>query len=261
MYSSHKGEIEYFSFNIFKPFPLINAVFTRKGGVSPHPWFALNQGGTTGDSRLNVIENRERAFHALGLKVSTIYDVWQVHGTQAVIADRPRNLDAPHEKADILITNRPSISLFMRFADCVPIFLYDPVHKVISIVHAGWKGTVKNISKKALSIFSDQFGSNVNDIYAGIGPAIGKDHYQVNNDVLNQFKKIFFDDFPKIACYKENKTYLDLAMANKITLQNSGVKNIEVSGLCTACDLTRWYSHRAEIGKTGRFGALFTIQE
>lgn len=260
MYSSQKGEKEYFSFDNLKSFPLINAIFTRKGGVSPNPWYSLNQGGTTGDNRVNVIENRERAFKTFGLDVSSIYDVWQVHGTQAIIAERPRNLDTPHEKADILITNKPAISLFMRFADCVPIFLFDPVHNVIGIVHAGWKGTANKVTEKAVSIFVDYFDSCVQDIHAGIGPSICQKHYQVNNDVFLIFQKEFSENLPAIVNYRDDKKYLDLAMANKLVLMKLGVTKIEESGLCTACDLTRWYSHRAENGKTGRFGALFSIK-
>jgi YfiH family protein len=259
MISNENGKIEYFSFETFIDHKVINAVFTRTGGISPDPWSSLNQGGTTGDQRSNVVENRKRAFDVLGLKVDSIFDVWQVHGTRMIVTDKPRELDAPHEKADIIITNQPGISLFMRFADCVPIFLYDPKENVIAIVHAGWQGTVKKITQNAVRCMEQEFNSKVKNILAGIGPSIGVDHYEVNQDVLVRFKNTYHDRFDEITKSNDKKTFLDLKEANIITLSELGVGSIEVSEICTACDLKKWYSHRAENGKTGRFGALLSM--
>lgn len=259
MFSTINESLEYFSFDIFKQTGLINAIFTRKGGVSPNPWYSLNQGGTTGDSRINVIENRYRAFNVLGLQVNSIFDVWQVHGIEPIIANKPRDLDTPHAKADIIITNKPGVSLFMRFADCVPIFLFDKKHHVISLVHAGWKGTVSQISKRAIEVMKTSFGTNVCDLLVGIGPCIGLDHFEVQGDVLRRFKKIYNSSFDHIHQSFDNHYHINLEQANLITLKESGVEYIETAGLCTACDLSRWYSHRAENGKTGRFGALFSL--
>lgn len=115
-------------------------IFTRQGGVSPGHWGSLNLGGTNGDDRANVVENRRRIFEAVGRPVELIFDVWQVHGTRVICTNEARPLDSPHPEADAILTDQVGISLFMRFADCVPIFLYDPVKQVIGIVHAGGKG-------------------------------------------------------------------------------------------------------------------------
>jgi copper oxidase (laccase) domain-containing protein len=136
------GVLRYFTFDLFDQHGLIHGLFTRHGGVSPAPWDSLNLGGTVGDERANVIENRRRLFEALDRPVESIFDSWQVHGREVICVDRPRPLDAPHPKADAILTDRPEITLFMRFADCVPILLYDPVRRVAGMVHAGWQGTV-----------------------------------------------------------------------------------------------------------------------
>ncbi len=93
----------------------------------------MNLGVTVGDSRDNVIENRRRVFEVIQRPVETVFDSWQVHGDQVLVTDRPRPLDESHPNADAILTNRPEVTLMMRFADCVPIFFYDPAHGVVGI--------------------------------------------------------------------------------------------------------------------------------
>ena len=99
----HNG-IRYFSFNSLSGESLLNAVFTRHGGVSAEPWASLNLGGTVGDMRECVVENRRRMFEAVDLPVESLYDAWQVHGDRVMVIDAPRPLAQEHEKADALIT-------------------------------------------------------------------------------------------------------------------------------------------------------------
>ena len=110
--------LEYFQFESLDNRLLKQGIFTRKGGVSPQPWDSLNQGGTVGDARENVIENRRRVYQVMGQPVESIFDVWQVHSADVICADEPRPLNAQHQKADAILTDRPEITLFMRFADC-----------------------------------------------------------------------------------------------------------------------------------------------
>jgi YfiH family protein len=238
---------------------LRHAVFTRTGGVSPEPWASLNQGGTVGDERERVIENRKRAFDAVELEVESIYDVWQVHGTDYICAESPRPLDQPHQKADIILAQKPGITLFMRFADCVPILLFDPVKRAVGLAHAGWQGTVKQVPLRAVKAMQDAFGSKPVDIIACVGPSIGPDHYEVRYDVISQVEATFGADSKELLSGKDGKTYLNLWKANELTLLGTGVSKIEIAGICTACHTEDWYSHRAEKGKTGRFGALISL--
>lgn len=239
----------------------IHGFFTRKGGVSTGQWTSLNQGGTVGDERNNTIENRKRAFEFLNRKVESIFDVWQVHGNTVICAEKPRNLDEPHVKADAIITNNPELTLFMRFADCVPIILFDPTKQVIGGVHAGWKGTVNNIVGDTVLAMQKTYSVNPSDIVAGIGPSIGPDHYIVGEEVCAMAAETFGDDLDQIVSFDKENIHFNLWRANEYLLEKLGVKSIESAKTCTACNLGDWYSHRAENGATGRFGALIALGE
>jgi len=254
-----KNGLRYFSFDIFSN-AVMQAVFTRCGGVSPAPWHSLNLGGSVGDDPARVAENRIHAFQTMGRDPASLHDVWLVHGTDIVYADEPRLLERPSAKADILFTDNPEVSLYMRFGDCVPILLHDPLKKVIGIAHAGWMGTVKGVAKAAVEGMQSRYGCKPENIIAGIGPSIGADHYEVGADVISQFQEKHDHNADNILQTKNGSTFLDLWMANSLQLQKAGVEKIQVSGICTACHLDDWFSHRAEKGKTGRFGALMALQ-
>lgn len=252
------GNLEYFRFFNFND-RVTQAIFTRKGGISPYPWLSLNLGGTVGDTREHVIENRRRMFSALNIPVESLFDVWQVHSADVICCDHPRPLDQPHKKADAILTNQPGVTLFMRFADCVPILLHDPQKEVVGLVHAGWQGTVKKVVQSAVLEMNQVYGSQPENIQAGIGPSIGPDHYEIGSDVTNLISGTFGQSTRQILRSSYGNTFLDLWRANQVLLEDVGVKSIEISGFCTACDINRWYSHRAEKGKTGRFGALIRL--
>ena len=238
---------------------LTQAVFTRQGGCSPDPWTALNLGGTVGDDPGRVRENRNRALLALNRAPESAYDVWQVHGVSVAIADAPRLPDTPYLQADTILTNTPGITLLMRFADCVPILLHDPVRKVVGITHAGWMGTVRGTVRLAVEAMQDRFGSTPDDILAGIGPSIGPDHYEVGPDVVSQVRKAFGQSASRLLIDHAGAIHFDLWAANRLALEKAGVWQIELAGLCTACHTEDWYSHRAERGRTGRFGAIIVL--
>ena len=256
---SHNNAVRYYSFDIF-PAMVKQAVFTRRGGVSPAPWDSLNVGGTVGDDVNRVRENRARSFAALGCTSNSLFDVWQVHSADVVYADGPRPANVDHQKADIIFTNKPEVTLYMRFADCVPILLHDPKKGVVGIAHAGWMGTVRGASSAAVRGMVEHYGSKPRDIIAAIGPSIGVDHYEVGPEVIAQVEQVFGSDAKHLIEKRNNKTFFDLWTANRVQLEKSGVEQIEVAGLCTACHLDDWYSHRGEKGRTGRFGALIALQ-
>jgi len=243
----------------FKGF--IHGFLTRNGGVSKDQWRSLNQGSTVGDELENVLENRKRAFSFFERNANSIYDVWQVHSTDVVYAQAPRRPDEPHIKADGIFTDDPEVTLFMRFADCVPIILCDPKRKIAGIVHAGWKGTVNNIVGNAIKQMTEKMKIDPTDIIAGIGPSIGPDHYVVGEDVVQQVKKNFGKEESNLVSQQNGSYYLDLWAANEYLLRQSGVSSIESARICTACHTDDWYSHRKENGKTGRFGALLAIRK
>jgi YfiH family protein len=260
MKDHNENGVRYLTFDIF-PKDVIHAIFTRQGGLSPDPWNSLNVGGTVGDELERVRENRYRSFAALGRARESMFDVWQVHSADVVIANAAHShFNSPPEfKADGIVTDNPDVSLFMRFADCTPVLLYDPKKKAVGIVHAGWQGTVKRASGQAVRMMQAAYGSAPGDILAAIGPAIGPDHYEVGVDVLEQVQYSFGRDSASLLHEKGGRIHFDLWAANKLVLEQVGVRQVEVAGLCTACHPGDWFSHRAQKGKTGRFGGLIAL--
>jgi YfiH family protein len=256
------GEIRYYQFSTFTSLPGVeHGIFARHGGVSPAPFSSLNMAVSTGDARENVRLNRERAFRALGRDPASVADLWQVHSAAVVVADAPRGTREHLGKADALVTNRPEVTLFLRFADCVPILLYDPQRKVVGLVHAGWKGTLLKAPAQAVGVMAGRYGCRPADIWAGIGPSIGPCHYEVGPEVTALVRQAF-PEGDELLLPVNGGWHLDLWAANARTLREAGVEagHIEIGKICTACRPDEFYSHRAEGGKTGRFGALIGLR-
>lgn len=252
----HNG-LRYFQFDSLG---VKHAVFTRHGGVSPQPWGSLNVGGTVGDDLERVRENRILTFHAMGCAPESIFDVWQVHSADVVCALAPRPAGESYRQADIILTDKANVTLFMRFADCVPLLLHDPRSGVIGIAHAGWMGTLRDVATSAVKAMTKNYGSNPADIKVGIGPSIGPDHYEIGADVILQGMQKFGDDSERVLKSHNGKIHFNLWEANRMLLECAGVQQIEISGICTACNTQDWFSHRAEKGRTGRFGVLISLQ-
>ena len=254
---THNENIKYITFESFADLP--HGVFTRRGGVSPAPWSTLNVGGSVGDDIAHVRENRIRSFAALGRHADSIHDVWLVHSLDVVFADQPRDLSLKSPQADLLFTDNPKVTLFMRFADCVPLLFHDPQKGVVGISHAGWMGTMKGVAKASIAAMKSRYGTDPRDVRAAIGPSIGPDHYEVGADVAEQVRASFGGQAESLLEPHGDKFHLDLWKANRLQLEETGVGSVEVSQVCTACHLEDWFSHRAEKGKTGRFGALLAL--
>jgi hypothetical protein len=212
-----------------------------------------------GDEATHVAENRRRAFEAFGRPLASLFDVWQVHGVEVARADEARPLHQAHQQADGMITDRPHITLLMRFADCVPILLYDPHRRVIGMAHAGWQGTVKRTAAHVVRAMQAEYGCRPADMLAGIGPSIGVHHYAVGPEVAAQVQAAFGPEAGDLLPAHDGGVQFDLWEANRLVLEQAGVKKVEIAGVCTACHTKDWYSHRAEKGRTGRFGAMLWL--
>jgi len=257
--SYHKsGSIQYFTNSILDGYGVKHAYFLRHGGVSPKPWQSLNV-GLGQDSPERVSENRLRAFRSVNLDPASIFDVWQVHSNEVVCTNGARGAEEDFQKADGIITNNPGTTLFMRYGDCVPILLFDPKLNIVGILHAGWQGTLKKIVWSAINKLKVVYHSQPSDIIAAIGPSIGPDHYVVGEDVADKIREVFGSKTKYTLHNRDTKTFFDLWNANTILLEEAGVSQIEVSGICTACHVVDWFSHRQEGGRTGRFGAFIAL--
>ncbi len=138
--------------------------------------------------------------------------------------------------------------------------LHDPRNGIIGLAHAGWMGTLRDVATATIEAMKKNYGSNPADIIAGIGPSIGPDHYEIGADVILQVMQKYGDDSELFLKSHNGKIHFNLWEANRVALEQAGVGQIEVSGICTACHTEDWFSHRAEKGRTGRFGALISLQ-
>lgn len=253
--------LRYFTLPSFEENGIAHGFFTRLGGISPKPWESLNVATSVGDSRAHVVENRNRIMSIFEKNFDDVFDTWQIHSDIVHCSESPRSIEKPHEKGDAVITSNPTVALMMVFADCVPVLFYDTKKNVCAIAHAGWQGTVKHIVCRTVEKMQAEYGCASEDILAGVGPSIGVDHYEVGDST----KKIIEESFPgeseKVLQRRTGKVYFDMWQANVLLLERYGLKSIEVAGICTACDLQNWYSHRAEKGNTGRFAAVINVKK
>jgi YfiH family protein len=250
-----RGGLCYFTFPLLDAAGVPHAVLTRRGGASRAPYDSLNLGLSVGDDPEIVRENRRRAFALFDRNLESAPELFQVHSTK-ILLGRPRVAGETLPQADGVVTDSPSLTLMMRFADCVPILLYDPVRHAAGIAHAGWKGTLAGAAARAVEALREHFGSRPEDLLAGIGPSIGPDHYPVGEERAEAFRTAFGPVANSWLERRDDGIRLDLWAANEFVLRRAGVEKTETSGICTACHTDDWFSHRAELGRTGRFGAM-----
>ncbi len=217
-------------------------------------------GGNVGDKPENVRANHELMYAVSGVQGQRACSVWQIHSADIVLASRPARNRRWLGNADGIVTDQLDLPLTMRFADCTPILLIDPFIGAIGIAHAGWRGTVQGVAAATVRAMVTFFGSKSSNIYAGIGPAIGPGHYQVGEEVVRAVSDYFHTTNGLIHRDPvDGSAYLDLWTANRLDLERAGVGTIEVAEMCTAENVHEFYSHRAELGRTGRFGTVISL--
>src|ERR1700739_3323 len=261
-------------------------------GFSTHPGGAsvldgkpaLNLGFTDWDARDRVSANRAKFAHAVGADEMALVTLRQFHSDVIHVAAAPC---AEATKADALITAESGLLLGVQTADCVPILLADARHRVVAAIHAGWRGTLARIAVKTLGRMSMEFGTRPRDVVAALGPAIGRECYEVGPEVAQAFAaqfpvaKDWFDGpFDQLAHGEEPlwlpwltmmppghvppppRAQLDLHAANRWQLIDAGVpkKNIAVSDLCTKCRPDLLFSYRREGANAGRLMGVIGIR-
>lgn len=216
----------------------------------------------TGQDRMQVRLNRSEVEVFFGAGMSFV-SVLQVHGdhVHVVAKSASRGWDVVDAgfKADAMVTDQAGVVLTILTADCVPILLYDPIHRAIGAVHAGWRGTQQEIARKTVETMHRQYGTQTADLIVGIGPAIGGCCYEVGAEVADHFA-----DYPEALSAKKNGKYLlDTKQINAEQLVALGIPEvqIEVSSVCTMCESERFFSYRAEPGEAGRFMSCIALCE
>lgn len=242
---------------------------TRVGGVSRGIYESLNLGLTRGDELPAVKENFRRVAEALGTDVGRFVLSDQTHTTHVKRVGRE---DAGHGLAkdkyffevDGLITDEPGLVLSTFYADCVPLFFVDPVHRAIGLSHSGWRGTAARMGQVTIEAMEREFGTRPGDLRCAIGPSICRDCYEVSGDVAEEFKREFPQHQGELLEEKAGGKYqLDLWRANEIILREAGVPKgqIEMTDICTCCNPGLLFSHRASGGRRGNLGAFLMIKE
>ena len=254
-----RGGVGYYTFDSLNDSGiLIHAISTRHGGISPAPFDTLNLGRLTGDEEINVKVNLQRLHAALGLDIAATISASQAQADRVGVVGTAQRGTIIRE-VDALITNEPGLPLLLRYADCVPILLFDPRHHAIGIAHAGWRGTVGKIATKTVRAMSDTFGTQPYDLITCIAPSIGPCCYAIRDDVIDQVQKAFAYSDELLTTQPDGHVHFDLWKANAQQLATIGVEQIEIAGICTADHTNDFYSWRAENGKTGRFGAIMAL--
>jgi copper oxidase (laccase) domain-containing protein len=192
------------------------------------PGIQMSHDRTEALARLDGVYRQIRGQHELGS--APFITAQQVHGNRIAVIDRPITEDKCFESCDGLITNRRSVCLGIYVADCCAVYLVDPVHDAIGLVHSGKKGTELGVVSNAIKAMAAHFDSRASDLVVQLSPCIRPPHYEIDfaAEIVGQCRAL-------------------------------GVNTVHDSGVCTACDLDRYYSYRAEKGRTGRMLAFLAL--
>ena len=175
----------------------------------------------------------------------------QIHSANAVLVGSV----APREEGDAIVTSTPGNWIGIRTADCVPVLMADPRGQCVAAVHAGWRGTVANISGTTVRTLETNFGSSSQDLIAAIGPCIGLCCFEVGNEVSEQFRDLFPESL--------HLRHVDLAEANRRQLIAAGLRreNIDIASVCTMCESSVFHSYRRDREKSGRMVSAVRINQ
>ena len=246
-------------FALFAPYAeaLRHGIFTRHGGVSGSPWRSLNVSFSSGDDVAAVTENRRRCAAGLDLVPGQLVSGGLVHGATVatVRADPPDRLPDGSgivSEVDALITDRSGIGLLITAADCLQVLLFDPRHGAIGLAHAGWRGLVADVLGAMVRSMVSAFGSDPASLLAGIGPGLGPCCARFSDPA---------HELPDRFAPHIRGLYVDLPAIAEEQLRRAGLMagRIETKRICTVCRRDRFFSHRGDGGRTGRFAAIIAV--
>lgn len=264
-----KDEVVYLSFPAFEAFEgLVHGFSTRQGGVSEGDCASMNLSFARGDQREAVLKNYRIISESMGFSCESIVCSDQTHTTnirKVGLEDCGNGISKPKPYRDVdgLITDVPGVTLATFYADCVPLYLFDPVRRAIGLSHSGWRGTVGKIGQATVEAMTVAYGSDPADIIAAIGPSICRDCYEVSADVAEQFHLAFDEaDRRRMLIDKGNgKFQLDLWTACETVFIEAGIRSEHITkpNLCTCCNPDKLFSHRASKGKRGNLAAFLGL--
>lgn len=265
---------------------VVQGFSTRLGGVSSGDCATMNFAPSRGDTVENVRENYRRMGAAMGFDPERLVLSWQTHTTNIrVVTEKDAGKGYARERdyrdVDGLVTDVPGITLVTLYADCVPLFLLDPVRRVIGASHSGWRGTVARMGQRTVEVMRDTYGCDPKDMIAAIGPSICGDCYEVSADVAEAFMKEFPPTLAQTRKQAEEspdrpengllwrspadptKYQLNLQEVNRRILQESGIlpEQIITADICTCCNRDLLFSHRGSHGRRGNMAGFLMLRE
>ncbi|MGE5371806.1 MAG: peptidoglycan editing factor PgeF [Solirubrobacterales bacterium] len=258
----------YLTSQAWKAAGCLAAFSARIGGTSDDPYRSLNLGLHVGDDSMQVLANRQSFARLLGIAFDRLVCGEQVHGTAVAVIDAKdcargvSELETVVPAVDALITIEPGVYLMAFFADCIPVFLFDPVQKAVGIAHAGWKGTAGRIGAETVRAMQQRFGSVPQDLLAFIGPGIGPECYPVDEQRAALASELFTFHEEIIYSIEGKWRYAwNLKHTNRKILLEAGLApdRIEVSPDCTCCMPETYFSYRGTGPTTGRMAAVIGV--
>lgn len=208
--------------------PLKSVPGLRHGFTRRVPGLEMSHDKAEALARLDGIHREIRSAHCVGQM--PFITAQQVHGKQIALIEAATTEDCCFPDCDGIVTNKPGVCLGIYVADCCAVYIVDPVRRAIGLVHSGKKGTELGIVPEAINTMSAQFGSRPSDLIVQLSPCIRPPHYEI-----------------------------DFAAEIVRQCRAAGATEVHDCGTCTACDLARYYSYRAEKGRTGRMLAFLAL--
>ena len=247
---------------------IIYGFSTRNGGVSTGVYESMNLSLTLPDDPKKVRRNYELWSESLGVDVHRIVIGQQTHTNNVVRVDEHNCGEGVFKDrmpdVDGLVTNVPGVALVTHHADCTPVYLYDPKHHAIGMVHAGWRGTVQEIARVAVEKMTAEFGSNPADMVAMIGPCISKEHFECDRDVVDAIEAMSVDAMEFVDYDEDAKKYhVAIADVNRRVLEVTGIPadHIDMQNRCTYGNPELYFSHRRDGLNRGGHSALLMLRE
>ena len=232
------------------PGPHRVAFSTRLGGVSEGPYTSLNLGILTADDPERVVANRRRLCAAVGADAETATMAWQVHGAEVTRAES-RGVVTPgtvYDRCDGLWSDRPGQAMVLLTADCFPVAVARANGRpALAVLHVGWRGLLAGIAAAGARALGE------GPLRAAVGPGIGPCCYEVGEEVAEPFRAAFGDD----VVHDRN---LDLRTATERALRDAGCDDVAHVDLCTSCEEELFFSHRRDLGRTGRQGVIAYVE-
>ena len=244
----------------------VNGFSTRLGGVSSMPHDALSLAGFNEDTAENILENRRR-FLKLFPGEWSLAGCWQVHSADVRTVNHVSEAKPAEDRhgdtiyCDAIVSNASHVLAGIKTADCVPILIGDPSTRAFAAVHAGWRGTLTEIARVAVSRLTEEYKANPADLRVAIGAAAGPCCYEVGSDVIDAFTNKFSYGETLFKATREGHALVDLLEANRNQLRESGVaaERIHTAPICTMCRTDLFFSYRREKSVNGKVGRLMAV--